>query len=83
MKFVSRFNISAIFNEQVTTQRILNLIKCLQLALIKAFAPVYPLIQLAYYSCKYEKNQLLNNSLDSLLVVSPISNSGMINITFF
>ncbi|KAM3725153.1 Nuclear hormone receptor [Dirofilaria immitis] len=48
-----------------------------KLALIKAFAPVYPLIQLAYYSCKYEKNQSLNNSLGGLLTTSPMSSTGL------
>ncbi|EFO25074.2 nuclear hormone receptor family member nhr-40 [Loa loa] len=48
-----------------------------KLALIKAFAPVYPLIQLAYYSCKYEKSQSLNSSLGSLLAVSPMSSTGL------
>lgn len=57
--------------------RIGSVVKYLQLALIKAFAPVYPLIQLAYYSCKYEKNQSLDSSLGSLLTASPILNTGM------
>ncbi|VDK72760.1 unnamed protein product [Litomosoides sigmodontis] len=48
-----------------------------KLALIKAFAPVYPLIQLAYYSCKYEKNQSLDSSLGSLLTASPVLNAGL------
>ncbi|VIO87870.1 Nuclear hormone receptor family member nhr-40, putative [Brugia malayi] len=48
-----------------------------KLALIKAFAPVYPLIQLAYYSCKYEKNQFINSSLGSLLTVSPVPSTGL------
>ncbi|CAG9531701.1 unnamed protein product [Cercopithifilaria johnstoni] len=48
-----------------------------KLALIKAFAPVYPLIQLAYYSCKYEKNQSLDNSLGNLLSASPMSSTGL------
>ncbi|OZC10584.1 member nhr-40 family protein, nuclear hormone receptor family [Onchocerca flexuosa] len=46
-----------------------------KLALIKAFAPVYPLIQLAYFSCKYEKNQSLSNSLGNLLTTSPMSST--------
>ncbi|VBB27952.1 unnamed protein product [Acanthocheilonema viteae] len=48
-----------------------------KLALIKAFAPIYPLIQLAYYSCKYEKNQSINNSLGNLLATSPRSSTGL------
>ncbi|VDM95531.1 unnamed protein product [Thelazia callipaeda] len=46
-----------------------------KLALIKAFAPVYPLIQLAYYSCKYEKDKYLQNSLDILLTSSSFMNT--------
>ncbi|VDN21466.1 unnamed protein product [Gongylonema pulchrum] len=41
-----------------------------KLALIKAFAPVYPLIQLAYYSCMYEQAQSLHSPADTAVSAS-------------